>query len=255
MFIDCHYHMSDPNAKKDRNEIKERFSRAALKLEDCEVNEVNAIYWPSIVNESCRGLGDELKDAYKGRIKLNTGMHFFLESKNELWRNIDLEKESSLDFIKVYDLLFRKFDLVSIEFLDYYVKKGFNKFQTHSFKLSNSELNKLEPYMKCGVKFYLAHGASAFNESLKNRDINVERLRDFKGKLFLGTTHYRSLTLDVSYLKSALNNGLDDMLCFESDFNILMFDKLDYNEYMDAVKKAIPIDKIEKIFYNNAKQF
>ncbi|VVB74904.1 Uncharacterised protein [Candidatus Tiddalikarchaeum anstoanum] len=257
MTIDAHFHMQDPNCKLTINNIKKNFKALIPELKKYNTTQINAIYWPYLVNKwhgiNYQKLGDELKDEYKDEIALTTGIQFFIES--DTYKEDDYNNEPKLDFIKLHgDILSDKNNQRFNDFLDFFIKKGYDKFQFHTYILTDKEINILEPYVKQGIKFYLAHGAEAINKPLMNNQIDNFRVQKMEGNLFLGTSSYKCFTNEVGYVKTAMEKGLEKLVCFETDFNNSKPEK-EYNNYLEAVRKIIPQGKMNKIFEENAEKF
>lgn len=248
--IDAHFHMQDPSCEIKKWIMKDRFDSLTLELKEHNITQINAIYWPYKVNiwhsNDCKKLGDELKDEYKDKLRLNTGIQFFI--KDKIWENIDFNDEPSLDFIKLHgDMLSDENNQKLSEFLDFFIKKDINKFQFHTGYLTDKEINKLEPYIARGIKFFLVHGA----ETLK-KEVDISRLQSLKGNLFLGTSSHKCFTTQIGYVKEAIDKGLSELVCFETDANIAE-PLSEYNNYLEAIKKIVPLGS--RIYNENAKEF
>ncbi|VVB75042.1 Uncharacterised protein [Candidatus Tiddalikarchaeum anstoanum] len=251
--IDSHFHFSFGSDDEDfqelnwnNNKVLSYFNRLLPIVKEYGVSSIYGIF--AYFNP---GLSKEVKKIFPGLV---SGLYLMLYDNVEEQLG---KADSNFDFIKFHYHIgdpLSNLDLV-IEKVDKCLSLGFNKFQFHTSNLSEESLRVLNEYSKRGVNFYLAHGASALNNSIKYGGSNASKLAGLiaEGNILLGISEptYCVMT-PLEYVTNALSLGLEDNLCFETDYSFNM-GKNWYDVYFKSMSETIPFNK--KIYEENAKKF
>jgi len=180
---------------------------------------------------------------------LYPGVYILIEDYDESL----IEKAKKFSFIKINNWLSEPFLLVeNLEklFQDS-ISIGKKKFQIHTTDINEKKLNLIERYIKeDDAKFYIPHGVY----TLYTSKISTSRLKKLEGNLFLGTSPSWGAIAEIpNYaLIKAMENGLENMITFESDFT-LNYGIEEYKYTIESVRRSI--GENEKIFHENVKLF
>jgi hypothetical protein len=88
--------------------------------------------------------------------------------------------------------------------------------------------------------------------------VTIDRLKRLEGNLFLGTSPFYGIVAEIldDALIKAVNNGLENMIVFESDFTLDDLERRGIEEYECTLRSVIEsIGENEKVLYENIRPF
>lgn len=162
--------------------------------------------------------------------------------------------KDNFNFVKINHWLGSSFSWSEMlkQVLDDSISLGIKKFQIHTESLYNEGLDMMKEYVReHDAIFYLAHGInSVYGYSSK---VSMDKLKELEGNLLLGTSsHTPTIRIPNDNVRKALDDGLENLVAFESDF-ILHYDDGWYPATIQSVVESV--GNSDKILYENLKTF
>jgi hypothetical protein len=249
LMIDAHFHFSVGSdileSQWSNDRVLNSFQALLPQVEKHGVDTIYGIFAPF-----SKGLPELVKSVFPS---VKTGLYLMLYDEPKEKLN---EACYDFDFIKFHYHLCDPMGVLEMfsKKVDECIKLGYTKFQLHTSALREDQLKLLNKYTESGVKFYLAHGASALNFSVNCFRQNPAVLSGLINKdILLGTSEFDFTVMSpLEYVTNAISLGLEDNLCFETDFSFNLGLNW-YSVYFNAMSETIKPNK--KIYEENAKRF
>lgn len=245
---DGDFHIHYPNIASDER-ILSQLDRVRKIKEKNNIDKIAGIFTFNNV-----GIMNEIRENHS---YVYPGVYVSLDRYiNEEDREEELLKrfKNNYNFVKIHHWLGFPYLMPEVlkKVVDDSVSLGIKKFSIHTETLDNEKLDILDEHIrKHDAIFYLVHGLNAVYGYFRRP--SIERLKGMEGNLLFGTSsHSGIILLPNNNVKKALDDNLENMIVFESDFALhYEDDRYPYN--IQSVTGAVGNN--EKILHDNLKLF